>query len=295
MKKNWWILPLVLLLAAALVAGYFLYRSAQEPEPLTPEEILEAARGGMKDVTSMRFSMEMGMDVTVLGKALGVDVAMDGEMTAEPSMAHGFATMQMGDQKLADMELYVEKQADSATAYIGVEVLDHKTWTKQDASLDETASAVSDMQQGTMEILELATVLADVEPEQISETELRYTGVVPAEKIEMAIRAAGVMSQLKGIELFREDLLLEMAAELEDMPITITVDREKLVVTGYEMDMTSVIREVMKRALVETLKPLGLESMAENAMSVTQVTMSMRFDGFGEVEPIVIPEEVKAS
>jgi len=81
--------------------------------------------------------------------------------------------------------------------------------------------------------------------------------------------------------------------ELEDMPLTVTVDRERQVITGYRLDMTAVVRQILLASLEQSAAELGLDTKPEEMLEVTAVTTEMTFFDHGLVQPIVIPDAVK--
>lgn len=287
MKKLWRVL-LGLLLAVCLVqVGITVFG-----KPKTPQGIQAAAMHNINEIQSMRFDMELDMDVSLLEKDLGVLLSMQGEMTKEPSLAHGRITMDMADREMTEMEVYLEAKDAVTTAYVGMVVDGTTVWTEQ-SDPEQSATVGVDVQNGTLGLLELVTILADTEPEQISDTEMRYAGVIPADKISLALKATGLLTQLQGKELMDEAILNRVADELEDMPITILVNPKELIITGYELDMTSAIHQILRASLEQTMGELGISSFAENLLSVKKVTIRMYLYDFDQIKAIEIPAEVK--
>lgn len=290
MKKLWiWIILLILLIAAA-AAVIVITQLPQEPE--TPEDYLQAAREKMSQISSMRFQMTMDMDITALWQELDVNLTMDGEMTSDPAMAHGDVTMDMAGKDVAEMEVYMEADGDETVSHVGVLVGSKRVWSTQRGN-DAAAGMGADLQAQTMQLLEMAIILADTEPEAISETELRYTGVIPASKIRFALQTTGLLRQLEDTRLIDEDVLDKLDEDLEDMPLTVTVDREQLVITGYSLDMTSVVRQLLRISLEDSMSKIGLGSLADDLVEVANVTTQMKLYDFDLVEEIVIPDYVR--
>jgi len=261
-------------------------------EPETPEDYLAAAREKMREVGSMRFQMNMDMDISVFQQELDVDLTMVGEMTSDPARAHGDVTMNMSGNDVADMEVYMETDGDETVSHVGLLVGSKRVWSTQRGETDEALGMGADMQAQTMQLLEMAIILADTEPEAVTETELRYTGVIPASKIRFALQATGLLRQLEDTRLIDEDVLDELDEELEDMPLTITVDKEQLVITGYSLDMTAVVRQLLQISLEESMSKIGLGSLADDLVEVANVTTQMKLYDFDLVEEIVIPDYV---
>ncbi|MBQ6798322.1 MAG: hypothetical protein IJP11_03710 [Oscillospiraceae bacterium] len=290
MKKLWiWIILLILLIAAA-AAVIVITQLPQEPE--TPEDYLQAAREKMSQISSMRFQMTMDMDITALWQELDVNLTMDGEMTSDPAMAHGDVTMDMAGKDVAEMEVYMEADGDETVSHVGVLVGSKRVWSTQRGN-DAAAGMGADLQAQTMQLLEMAIILADTEPEAISETELRYTGVIPASKIRFALQTTGLLRQLEDTRLIDEDVLDKLDEDLEDMPLTVTVDKEQLVITGYSLDMTSVVRQLLRISLEDSMSKIGLGSLADDLVEVANVTTQMKLYDFDLVEEIVIPDYVR--
>ena len=290
MKKLWiWIILLILLIAAA-AAVIVITQLPQEPE--TPEDYLQAAREKMSQISSMRFQMTMDMDITALWQELDVNLTMDGEMTSDPAMAHGDVTMDMAGKDVAEMEVYMEADGDETVSHVGVLVGSKRVWSTQRGN-DAATGMGADLQAQTMQLLEMAIILADTEPEAISETELRYTGVIPASKIRFALQATGLLRQLEDTRLIDEEVLDKLDEDLEDMPLTVTVDREQLVITGYSLDMTSVVRQLLRISLEDSMSKIGLGSLADDLVEVANVTTQMKLYDFDLVEEIVIPDYVR--
>lgn len=290
MKKLWiWIILLILLIAAA-AAVIVITQLPQEPE--TPEDYLQAAREKMSQISSMRFQMTMDMDITALWQELDVNLTMDGEMTSDPAMAHGDVTMDMAGKDVAEMEVYMEADGDETVSHVGVLVGSKRVWSTQRGK-DAAAGMGADLQAQTMQLLEMAIILADTEPEAISETELRYTGVIPASKIRFALQTTGLLRQLEDTRLIDEDVLDKLDEDLEDMPLTVTVDKEQLVITGYSLDMTSVVRQLLRISLEDSMSKIGLGSLADDLVEVANVTTQMKLYDFDLVEEIVIPDYVR--
>ena len=284
--KKFWIVLLVLLVAAAVLAVALL----QDRSPQKPEDPLAQARAKMSEVGSMRFEMKMNMDISVFRQEMNVDLTMAGEMTSDPAAVHGDLTVTMGQENPAEMEVYMESVNGETVTYVGLPAEGGTEWSAQRGG---STAAGADLQTDTMELLSLVTLAVDAEPEQISETELRYTGVIPAEQIRFALNAAGMLPQLEETGLIDASVLERTGKELEDLSLTITVDSARQIVTGYSLDMTAVVRQILLASLERSAVELGIVSLPEEMLEVTGVTTQMRLYDFDLVEPIVIPEEAK--
>ena len=287
--KKFWILILILIVLAAAAAMVVMPQLAttQNREPQGPEDALAAARAKMGEVSSMRFEMKMNMDLAVAGQAMDVALAMQGEMTANPAVAHGNMTVDMGGDARTEMEVYMETVNGEPITYVGLREEGGQTWSAQRGSAADAAGLRSD----TMALLEIATILTG--PEPISETEQRYTGVIPAEKIRLALAATGMLSQLEGTGVIDPAVLDAVGGELEDMPLTITVDQAQQYITGYSLDMTAVVRQILLASLEASMEELGLSDDPEGLLEVTGVTTEMRLYDFDLVGLIIVPEQVK--
>ena len=283
-------LVLLVLLVAACVLVFALSQNQNAQMPQQPENPLEAVRTQMSEVDSMRFTMKMNMDVSVFRQEMDVDLAMAGEMTAAPSVAHGQMTMTMGQEEPTEMEVYMETVNGETVTYVGMPVDGRQVWSTQRGT---SAGLGSGLQSDTAELLSMIKLAAGTEPEQTSETELRYTGVIPAEKICLALQTTGMLTRLEETGMLDAALLNQTSGELEDMPLTVTVDRERQVITGYQLDMTAVVRQILLASLEQSAAELGLDTKPEEMLEVTAVTTEMTFFDHGLVQPIVIPDAVK--
>ena len=278
---------LLLLLAVGLVLAVVVYFR----EPKTPEEYFLAASKKMGTVSSMRFEMRMDMDGAILMKPFAVDLSMEGEMTADPAMVHGTMKMGTGDSALTESELYMETEGNESVTYIGTQVGGETQWISQRDTADSKLG--TDVQSGTIKLLELVNFLSDTEPEQISATELAFRGVIPSDKVQLAFQIINILTQLRNAEWIDFDGLDEIAADLEDMPVVITVDTEELVITGYELDMTGVMQEILRTSVEKSMDRLGLALPEDELIEVGQVTAKIRLYDYDAVEEIRIPVGVR--
>ena len=102
-----------------------------------------------------------------------------------------------------------------------------------------------------------------------------------------------MLTRLEETGMLDAALLNQISGELEDMPLTVTVDRERQVITGYQLDMTAVVRQILLASLEQSAAELGLDTKPEEMLEVTAVTTEMTFFDHGLVQPIVIPDAVK--
>lgn len=281
MKKIVIVLLVLLVAAAALLFGL---RKPQEAQ--TPVDFLTAAAENMDKVSGMRFQMALDMDLSVLAQQMDLRLTMDGAMTAEPAVAHGVLRMDQGNGAPTEMELYMEKQGGETVTYTGTTVDGAQSW-----SSSRSSAAAVDPQSWAVELLAAAEFPADAAPEQLSETELRYSGTVSAAGILPALQAAGMPAQPED-SILPDAQALEQLSETE-LRLTVTVDRERSVITGYTLDMTAAMRQILTASLENAAAGLGMDPQQEGLLEVTSVTMEMKLYDFDLVESIGIPAYVK--
>ena len=279
MKRFRLVLMILFLAAALIIVGVSMFGGAK-----TPEEILTAVLKNMDEIGSMRFQMNLGMEVSVLEQAVSLHSSVDGELTANPAVVHATVKTEMSGAQPTETEVYLETAGNETVTYMETGM---GSWTAQ------RTQTSPELASGAAGVLKLATVFAETEPEAVSETECVLTGEIPANKVVLALQATGMLLQLQTAELLDRSALEEMTEYLEAIPVRILVDTEKRLITGYELDLTGTMRAILTAAVQTGLDEAGLNFSARNVLDVTQVTAGVRFSAFDEVEEIVIPEFVK--
>lgn len=256
--------------------------------PETPEKVMEKAEENLEKIDSMSFEIGMTMGLSAMGESLDMAITMDGAATKDPEIAYTNLSLDMGTLGSMEMEMYMETEGDTVTTYTGSD----GSWTKETGSADEMDLG-NDASENMAAYLSLASTMTENGVETIDGVEAtRYDGAITEENLQDAIDSLGIMGEL-GSEL---GLDAEAVAEAEeslsgigDIPVSIWIDKEKMLPLRYEMDMTAVMQQIVENAMEGALDTAESGSL----ISVSEMRVTIALGDFDSVGEIVIPEEAK--
>lgn len=267
------------LLALALVLGLCACGG-----PKTPEEVMAKAGENLAKAKSLRFGMQMEMNMSSFNEAVDMTISMDGETTTEPVVVHADMTIDLGALGAMEMELYAEQSDTTVTSYISA----LGQWMKEETPLDEENAAL-DAKGDMGSSLALASGLEEVGTETVDGVEAaRYDGVITKEHLQEVLKNTGVLDDLGDAMDLKKSLedAAEDTAGLGDIPISIWIDKEAMLPVKYEMDMT----EMMQKLMAQTGE--GTESLGD-LLTINKVRVSMTVSDLDGVGEIVIPDEAR--
>lgn len=271
--------------AAALALGTVLAVSmtacGSGTEKQDSADKIQAALEKINAVKSMDATMQMTMNMSVMGQSVETDTTMNMSCFNDPVKVKADMTMNMGTLGSVSMSIYADATDGDYTIYM----FDGTNWTTQAADISQLEQY--DAQQSMDLYLGSGAEYTHEGTEDINgSTADKYSGVIRGDAMEEVLKSSGATSSLEtslggGVDL--EDLY----SDLGDMPITVWIDQATGYPVRYYMDMTAVMQTMMTKALS------GVEGGESLTMDKVEITMDcFNFDNVADFE---IPAEALAA
>lgn len=271
--------------AAALALGTVLAVSmtacGSGTEKQDSADKIQAALEKINAVKSMDATMQMTMNMSVMGQSVETDTTMNMSCFNDPIKVKADMTMNMGTLGSVSMSIYADATDGDYTIYM----FDGTNWTTQAADISQLEQY--DAQQSMDLYLGSGAEYTHEGTEDINgSTADKYSGVIRGDAMEEVLKSSGATSSLEtslggGVDL--EDLY----SDLGDMPITVWIDQATGYPVRYYMDMTAVMQTMMTKALS------GVEGGESLTMDKVEITMDcFNFDNVADFE---IPAEALAA
>ena len=276
------VLALVLALGLSACGG-------ESAAPATPEEVLTKAQEAMDSVTSMGYDMTMEMSLGVEGmeQAVSLSSVTSADAVLSPLTMKAEMTTNMEEVmgESLTMTMYVKEDNGSYMTAIGTpDASGTVAWeTMTMDSLDELAGLDG---KASMDLyLSSGSGFAEGATEMVGDVEAtRYDGVIPGAKLEEALAATGVLSQMESLGLGDATT---MFSEMGDLPMSIWVAKETYYPVKYEMDMAAMMQSILEKVLSD-------QAGMDVGLKVEKMNVSMVMRDFNQVGEIEIPDEAFA-
>lgn len=240
---------------------------------------IQAALEKINGVENMDATMQMEMDMSVMGQSFETDTTMSMTCFNDPMKVKADMTMSMGALGAVSMSIYADATDGDYTIYM----FDGTNWTTQVADLSQLEQY--DAQQSMDLYLGSGTEYAHEGTEDINGAAAdKYSGVIRGDAMEEVLKNSGATSSLE--TSFGMDLE-ELYSGLGDMPITVWIDQATGYPVRYHMDMTAVMQTMMTKALS------GVEGGDTLTMSKVEITMDCF--NFNSAADFQIPAEALAA
>lgn len=269
--------------AAALALGAVLAVSmtacGSGTEKQDSADKIQTALEKINAVKSMDATMQMTMNMSVMGQSVETDTTMNMSCFNDPMKVKADMTMNMGTLGSVSMSIYADATDGDYTIYM----FDGTNWTTQAADLSQLEQY--DAQQSMDLYLGSGAEYTHEGTEDINgATADKYSGVIRGDAMKEVLKNSGATSSLEtSLGMNLEDLY----SDLGDMPITVWIDQATGYPVRYYMDMTAVMQTMMTKALS------GVEGGESLTMDKVEITMDcFNFDNVADFE---IPAEALAA
>jgi hypothetical protein len=272
--------------------------ACQSTPKLSPEEAIKQATENFDNVTSMTFTMDMGIDMNVMSQDMEMAITGDGEYIREPlatSIIMEMESSSAGSEK-ASVAAYITEDEDGAyVLYTGTGEEGSYTWTKQEmASLEEAQkqTGVGTSVDQMNEFFVNGSDFVEAGTEDVNGTQAtRYDGVVTKEKMMEAMDEMNMSSMFESMGL-DEAAVNSYSESLENIKVSIWIDTANMIPVKYEIDMTEFMQSLMSAMLKEMVNQLGQSDMdVSEYFTISNVKAVMVITGTDNVDSIEIPEE----
>ena len=288
MKRNTTLLKRLSATALALALAVSLAACAGGNSAETPEDVLKKAQESMADIKSMRYDMNMDIEMTVQEQAFPMTTTMQADYIVDPLSMKMDMTMDMGELGSISTTSYMVTENGTSTMYNGTQGQDGATvWAKQELA-DLSSLQQYDAKASFDLYLSCAESFTKNGTETISGKETtRYDGVISKDAMDKVLQTSGMLDQMDKLGLDSD--VSAMLSDLADLPISIWVTNDTYVPMKYEMDMTTMMQNMMSKMMAadpETAN-IGLE--------MNKVFLSMTLSGINDVDAIQVPAEALAA
>ncbi len=246
---------------------------------------LAAAQENIKKASSMDAKMVMAMDMDVAGETLETVTTMEMSVFTEPSRMKMDMSMEMGALGTLSATLYAEETGeDTYTMY----TYDGQQWYSETAS----ASQVEEYDFGG-DINYYISSTPDFAQESVEELDgipaYKYAGTISGEAMQDVMLKSGALDSLTTSMSVDEEKMAEMLDGLEDISVTLWIDKEALYPLRLEMDMTAVINGLMGKIIED----MGGQPDSET-VNVSRMSITISYSNLNNATEFVIPQEALA-
>ena len=272
-----------LLLVLALAIGF-----GGCAQNMTPAQKIMQAQINLSKVKNMTATMEMEMDFSIVQQPITMSILYDMTIFSDPTRVKADMTVD-GGALLGQQEatLYMEQQDGKAITY----TLLADKWTRTEEAIGAEGSKADtfDLQSAFKLYSQCAESFKETGEEQIGGRDaIRLEGALTGEALEEAVTASGVLNSIsEGGNIGKEDADALYQA-ISDLPITIWLDKEKLLPVRYEMDMTDIMTDIMENAMSGSPEMAAYMDFKANTCSVV-----VELGDFDSAPDFDIPTEAK--
>ena len=261
----------------AAVAAVVLLTGCGGVDTAEVEALLSQAQKTMATVDSMAAEMTMEMDMGMNGEIMETTTVANIRSQQNPmKMAMEMSMLMHDGSKVDQMEMYAAEEDGHLHTYMHMA----DAWYAETLELGELNQY--NAEENTALYLDNITDVKSAEKEEVNGTETtKISGVIKGEAMEKALADSGITASAESMGITAE-MLEEIYAELEDLPVSLWIDAEGYVLK-YELDMT----EMMQKVMDASIEALGA---AATGMGIEKTMITMVCSDFNAVE-VEIPAE----
>ncbi|MDE6622295.1 MAG: hypothetical protein K2K74_17755 [Lachnospiraceae bacterium] len=260
-------------------------QAATEAQP--DVDPLEEAMKNMEAVTSMEAQMIMDMDMTISAdgqeQSIETSTIMDMVYFNDPLKIKMDMTIDMGDQGSMNMQVYAEP---SESGTYNMYMFDGQSWSTSESA----ASGLTDYdaRSNMMGYIGDASQYTQEGTEQVNGANAyKYSYVLTEEEMKEQMMDSGALDSVSslGLDVSQVDSMLD---NLGEVTTYVWIDAESLYPVKYEMDMTTVMDNLMTNMV---------EAMGEQAEGVSmhfpEMKVVMTCSNFNNATDFTVPDEAK--
>lgn len=275
------------LAAAALAVGLVLTLTAcGGDQTSSQEDAMKKAQEAMADVSSMRYAATVNLGMSYMGETIDFATTAQTDLIVDPAQMKMDLTVNAGPMGNLSAVTYVMPEGESYAVYTNANNgTESSGWTKEE--LPDLSQVKQYDGKETMNLyLDLAKNFEEKGTETVDGKELlRYDGTIQQENIEKALQAAGTMELLKEMGIESDALF---TGESEGMTLSLWLDPQTYYPMKYEMDMTSLMKNVLTNVL-------GGSQDSIPGFSISTCTASMTIQEVNTISSITLPPEALQS
>ena len=242
---------------------------------LTPKKLITTVSENMSDITSFANSVRLDIELEDVLYTTAVSMDIDMESTMDPKAGHAVGTAHLkmrGAELDSVLEIYQLIESGRRVTYSSLdgnwskEVLENtkgSSITFDNGLFAEMADSVADFR--------IAEGIVDVDGQEC----YQMYGDVTGENLK-GLLGSEMLNAYGLVKLPDEDAISELM-----IPITFNVYKEDMLPARIVVDMSDVMN--------------SLYDEFDKTTNVNSYSIKLDFGSYGEVEPITVPEEVKAA
>ncbi|SCJ10254.1 Uncharacterised protein [uncultured Clostridium sp.] len=272
-----------LLLVLALAIGF-----GGCAQNMTPAQKIVQAQINLSKVKSMTATMDMKMDFSIVQQPIAMSILYDMTIFSDPTRVKADMTVD-GGALLGQQEatLYMEQQNGKAITY----TLLAGEWTRTEEAVDAAGAKADtfDLQSAFKLYSQCAENFEEAGEEKIGGRDaIRLEGALTGAALEEAVNTSGILDSITESGNIGKEDTDSLYQAISDLPITIWLDKEKLLPVRYEMDMTDIMTDIMENAMSGSPEMAAYMDFKANACSVV-----VELGDFDSAPDFDIPAEAK--
>lgn len=286
MKKKLLLLCTIAILSLTALAGCGNDKD-EATDANAEENMVSQAIVNSQNVKSVTYdmTMDMAMDVTVGEENQALDMTTTGsiEYLNDPMSMSMNMNMDMGEAGAMDSASYGEIVDGNFVLYTSVE----DQWLKQTVGTAEEMEQYNSAKAMEVYLESMKDFTEDGVEDVNGSKATKFTGTISGDDLqEVMDNMAGMSEQMATLGL-EDESLASLYADSGDLTISIWIDNQTVLPVKYEMDMTTMMQNIMEKLSTTT------EDLGDITYNVSNVFVSMTVTGYDNVEAIDIPEEAR--
>lgn len=272
-------------LVLVLSIGFFSCSSPNVNRELTADEMVEFATENVQKIKNYDLTMDMNFSMSTEDQTIEMMTSISGTVFLDPMKMKLDMKMNMLGME-QNIEMYTEQEDTNINVYSKID----DSWQTQIISSEASSSLDQyNMKDSLSSYLENAKNFQILGVETINDREAyKIEGMVSGESLETILESNDYMDMLPSMGI-DSSMFSELYKQMEDIPVIMWIDKEKLYPVKYDMDMTAVMSKIMD-SLKETLSSSGGSDIYIKVDSfLTTATLS----NFNNAKKFEIPNEAK--
>ena len=250
------------------------------------KRMLEEAQQKMADVKSMEITMNMDMDMELLGQKMVMNMGGNMSMINAPVQMKLDMKVDAGEGA-QQVQLYAKQEGDVITMYSGA----GSAWTKQELTVPEFEKQIAqyDANQSVEQYIEMFSDIKMGKNESFNGKDCtRIIGIISGDQLRDALNMAGNtgLENLEDSGMSSEDIK-GLFEGVDDLEMSIWIDNESGCIVGYEMDMSKLLEQVFQNLMKKMSESSGMSI----EVKINKMRIEMAIENIDGVEEIVIPQD----
>ncbi len=245
--------------------------------------VILKAQENLQGISSMSYDMTVDINMESQGETLYVTTTAAADYILQPLQMKLEMTASMNGTDGITSTSYLKEENGVRKLYTGLDTGSQLFW--QASQVEDMNSYTQYNASANLELyLSYAQSFEAKEEETVAGAEtIRYDGLVPGETLGQVLDSSGITSQLEdlGFSLSDQEALL---TEKEGLPISIWIEKETGMAVKYEMDMTSLMQDIVSD-IASGDSPFPAD------LTVSRMFVSMTIRDINNIDAIEIPQD----